>query len=77
MKLEILGTGCRKCQRLYERTKKAVLETGVDAEVSKVEELENIIAYGIMKTPALAIDGKVVIVGRVPDISEIKELIIK
>ena len=75
MKLEILGTGCTKCKRLYERVQKAVSELGIEAEVLKVENIEDIINYGVMKTPALAVNGKVLVVGRIPKLDEIKTLI--
>ena len=75
MKIEILGTGCNKCKRTYERVNKALEVTGVTAEVIKVEDLAEIMAYGVMKTPALAIDGEIKIVGKVPSLDEIKALI--
>ncbi|QOR34709.1 TM0996/MTH895 family glutaredoxin-like protein [Clostridium sp. 'deep sea'] len=75
MKIEILGTGCTKCRRLYERVQKAVTELGINAEVVKVENMTEIINYGVMKTPALAVNGKVEIVGRIPKLAEIKALI--
>ncbi len=75
MKLEILGTGCPKCKRLYERVQKAVNESGIAAEVVKVDKMEDIIAYGVMKTPALAVDGEIVVVGRVPSLKELQSII--
>ncbi len=77
MKLEILGTGCTRCKKLEQLTKEAVLELGIGAtaSVSKVEKLEDIIKYGVMLTPALAIDSKVVVAGRVPTKEEIKKFI--
>ena len=75
MKLEILGTGCIKCRRLYERVQKAVTDLGIEAEVVKVENMNEIISYGVMKTPALAVNGKVEVVGRIPKLAEIKALI--
>ena len=75
MKLEILGTGCPKCKRLYERVQKAVNESGVAAEVVKVDKMEDIIAYGVMKTPALAVDGEIVVVGRVPSLKELQSIV--
>lgn len=71
MKIEVLGMGCRKCVKLYDRANKAVAEAGVEAEVVKVENMEQIIGYGVMKTPALVVDGKVVVSGRVPELAEI------
>ena len=75
MKIEILGTGCAKCTRLLENTKKAVEETGIQAEVVKVSEITDIINYGVMTTPALVIDGKVIVAGRVPAVDEIKKML--
>ena len=75
MKLEILGTVCPKCKRLYERVQKAVNESGVAAEVVKVDKMEDIIAYGVMKTPALAVDGEIVVVGRVPSLKELQSIV--
>ena len=71
MKIEILGTGCAKCKTLYENTKKAVEESGKVAEIVKVEEIPKIMAYGVMSTPALVIDGQVKFSGKVASVSEI------
>jgi small redox-active disulfide protein 2 len=71
MKIEILGTGCAKCKTLYENVKKAVKESGKDAEVVKIEEIPKIMAYGVMSTPALVIDGQVKFSGKVASIGEI------
>lgn len=75
MKLEILGTGCPKCKKLMEVTVAAVKELGVSAEISKVDKINDIMNYGVMTTPALAIDGKVVVAGRIPSTDEIKKWI--
>ena len=75
MKLEILGTGCAKCTKLEEVTRKAASELGIDAEIAKVKEINKIMDYGVMITPALVVDGEVKIAGRVPSIEEIKKLI--
>ena len=77
MKIEILGTGCPKCKKLMELTVEAVNETGVDAEIKKVDQINDIINYGVMITPALAIDGKVVAAGKIPSKEEIKNWIKK
>jgi small redox-active disulfide protein 2 len=74
-KLQILGTGCPKCKKLYEITAQAVKELGIDAEISKVEDINEIIKFNVMMTPALAIDGEVKIAGRIPKIEELKKLI--
>ena len=71
MKIEILGTGCAKCKTLYENVKKAVDESGKTAEIVKVEEIPKIMAYGVMSTPALVIDGQVKFSGKVASIGEI------
>jgi small redox-active disulfide protein 2 len=75
MKIEILGTGCPKCKKLMELTVEAVNETGVDAEIKKVDQINDIMNYGVMITPALAIDGKVVVAGKIPSKEEIKKWI--
>lgn len=75
MKIEILGTGCPKCKKLMELTTEAVNETGVDAEIKKVDQINDIMNYGVMITPALAIDGKVVVAGKIPSKEEIKKWI--
>jgi small redox-active disulfide protein 2 len=75
MKIEILGTGCPKCKKLEELARKAVQETGADAEVVKVEEMDKILSYGIMMTPALVLDGDVKCSGKIADIDEIKKWI--
>jgi len=65
MIIKILGSGCKNCVALKENTEVALKETGVEAEVVKVEEIKDIIAYGVMQTPALVIDEKVVSFGKV------------
>jgi len=76
MKLEILGSGCASCQKLYALTEAAVRDLGVsDAEVVKVEDFPTIMSYGVMSTPALAIDGKVVMSGKVPSQAEVSAFI--
>ena len=75
MKIEILGTGCAKCNKAKEIVEKAVLETGIDAEVVKVEDFDRILAYGVMITPAVVVDGDVKIAGRVPAVDDVKRWI--
>lgn len=75
MKIEILGTGCAKCKTLYENTKKAVEESGKVAEIVKVEEIPKIMAYGVMSTPALVIDGQVKFSGKVASVNEVLALL--
>ncbi|MBW4055683.1 MAG: thioredoxin family protein [Proteobacteria bacterium] len=75
MKIEVLGTGCAKCKTLYENVKKAVAESGKNAEIVKVEEIPKIMAYGVMSTPALVVDGKVVFSGKTASVAEIMGVI--
>jgi len=77
MKLEVLGTGCPKCKKLIEVVEQTVKETGISAEITKVDQINNILNYSVMITPALVIDGKVVVSGRVPSKDEIKKWISK
>lgn len=74
-KIEILGTGCAKCARLYANVEQAVKDLGITAEVAKVEDLDAIVESGVMLTPALLINGEVVAEGRVPDVNEIKSML--
>lgn len=71
MKIEILGAGCPKCKMLTEIAQKAVSECGVAAEVVKVQDIQEIMNYGVMVTPALVIDGVVKCAGKVPSKVEI------
>jgi small redox-active disulfide protein 2 len=73
MKIEILGTGCPKCKKLTELVMETVKETRIIAEVGKVDKINDIMNYGVMVTPALAINGKVVSAGRLPSKDEIKK----
>jgi small redox-active disulfide protein 2 len=75
MKIEILGLGCPKCKLLEANAIKAVAEAGVKAEITKVTEIDKIIKYGVMATPALVIDGKVKCYGRIADVAEIKRFL--
>jgi small redox-active disulfide protein 2 len=76
MKLEILGRGCANCQKLYATTEAAVRDLAVgDVEIVKVEDFPTIMSYGVMSTPALAIDGKVVVSGKVPSQAEVSSMI--
>jgi small redox-active disulfide protein 2 len=71
MKIEILGTGCSKCQALTLHVKEAVAKKGIFAQVEKVEDLMKIMAYGVTSTPALVIDGVVVSSGKLLSVDEI------
>ncbi len=77
MEIKILGTGCPKCKTLEKTTRDAVAELGIDAEISKVEDIMKIMTYGILHTPGLVIDGKVVLSGRLPSLAEVKALLSK
>jgi len=77
MNIKVLGSGCTKCKALEKITHEAVTAMGVSAEVEKVEDIQKIMGYGVMRTPALVINEKVVLSGRLPSLSEIKEIISK
>lgn len=73
--IQVLGTGCKKCVSLKENAEAALHELGMAAEVQKIEDIDQIIDFGVMSTPALAIDGDVKIVGRVATPEEIMALL--
>ena len=75
MKIEILGVGCAKCKQLTANVETAVKELGLSVEIVKVTEIAKIVAYGVMMTPALVIDGKVKSSGRNLSVAEIKKII--
>ena len=75
MEIKILGPGCSNCRRLYAEAEKAVALSGQPATITKVEAIEDIVSYGILKTPGLVIDGKVVASGRIPSAAEIVTMI--
>jgi len=77
MNIKILGTGCSRCKSLEQVTRNAVAEMGIAAEIVKEEDIVKIMSYGVMHTPALVIDEKIALSGRVPSIAEIKEVITK
>jgi len=72
MKIEILGMGCPNCKKLTENAKKAVEESGIKADVEKVEDMDKIVSYGVMMTPALVLDGKIMSSGKIASVDEIK-----
>lgn len=72
MKIEVLGTGCAKCKKLYQLVEKVVADTGADADVTKVEKIEDIVKYGVAFTPALVIDGTVKAAGGIPRAAQIE-----
>ncbi len=77
MKIKVLGTGCTKCEKLEQQVKETVAEMGIEANIEKVEDIYKIMQYGVMRTPGLVIDEKVVLTGRLPKHSELKELLSK
>ena len=74
-KLQILGTGCSKCNKLAEHTQKAAESLNIEFELEKVTDIKKIMEYGVMITPALVVDGEVKIVGKVPSADDIKKII--
>jgi len=76
MEIVILGTGCPKCKTLEKLTREAASETGINADIRKEEDIVNIMNYGIMMTPGLVINGRVVMSGRLPSLKEIKEILL-
>ena len=77
MEIKILGPGCPKCKTLEKLTREVVEKNGIDATVTKVEDIVEIMKYGVMTTPALVVNGKVEVKGRVPSADEIKQLLTK
>jgi small redox-active disulfide protein 2 len=75
LEIKILGAGCSNCERLYEATKKAVDALGAEAQVTKVTDYAEMMKYGILQTPALVIDGRVVMTGKVPGVAELTTLL--
>ena len=75
MKIEILGTGCLKCKKTLENVQKAVKDLKVEAEIVKVEKINDIMNYGVMITPALAINGEVKVAGKIPSPEQIADWI--
>lgn len=75
MKIQVLGTGCHKCKQLAQNAETAVSELGLEASVEKVTGLNDILAFGVMMTPALAIDGVVKTSARIPTVEEIKQML--
>jgi len=77
MDIKILGTGCPKCKTLEKLTRDVVEQNSIDATVTKVDDIMEIMKYGVMTTPALVVNGKVEIKGRVPSAEEIKQVLTK
>jgi small redox-active disulfide protein 2 len=75
MKIQILGTGCPKCRKLAENAETAAKALGIECTLEKVTDINEIMKFGVMMTPALAIDGQVKVVGKVPSPEEIKKML--
>lgn len=75
--IKVLGTGCAKCKSTYNNVIEALNQTGIEAEITKIEDIEEIMKYNVLTTPVLMIDGIAKIKGRVAEVNEIKELISK
>lgn len=75
MRIQVLGTGCPKCKKLEEMVRKAAEELKLDCTIEKVSGINDIVAMGVMSTPALAVDGRVVVAGRLPGEAELKEML--
>jgi len=74
-RLQILGTGCPKCKKLAENAEAAARELGIEYELEKVTDISEIMKFGVMWTPALAVDGEVKVVGKVPTVEDLKTVI--
>lgn len=74
-KLQVLGTGCPKCIKLAEVAREAATQLGIEFELEKVTDIKQIVSFGVMMTPALVVDGRVVVSGRVPTLAEMTSLI--
>ena len=77
MLIQILGTGCPKCHKLEENARQAATEMNLDFQIEKVKELQQIMAFGVMITPALVVDGVVKVAGKVPGVEDIKKILAK
>lgn len=73
--IQVLGSGCPTCEKLFELTKQAVKEAGRDADVEYITDIQKVIEMGVMSTPVLAVGGRAILSGRLPDAEEIKKLI--
>ena len=76
MQILVIGPGCTRCKTLAQITEQAVKELGVTAEINKVTDLKQIMALGVMMTPALAVNGTIKVAGRVPSVDDIKKLLV-
>jgi len=76
MKIEILGMGCAICNKLEDTVRLAIKEMGIDAEIDHVKDIKKIMSYGVMTTPALVIDGEVKVAGKIPTLTDIKQMLV-
>ncbi len=76
IKIQVLGTGCPKCQKLAENAEVAIQDAGVEGQIEKITDINEIMKFGVMLTPALAIDGQVKVVGKVASPDEIKKFLV-
>jgi len=76
-RIQILGTGCPKCKKLTENIRAAADELGIEYEIEKVTDISEMMRFGVMVTPALAVDGQVKVVGKVPGVDKIKKTLIE
>jgi small redox-active disulfide protein 2 len=77
MEIKVLGTGCQKCKTLEKLTREVVQKNNIDATITKVEDIMEILKYGVMSTPALVVNEKVEVSGRIPTPDEIKQILSK
>ena len=77
MNIKVLGEGCEKCSQLYENTKAAVKELGMDAEIKKIEDLIEIVKLGVLSAPSLMVDGEILVSGQTTSVKRIKKLLQK
>ena len=75
MKIEIFGTGCAKCKKLFENAQEAVRASGLEVDIVKIEDIEKIVEAGVMMTPALVVDGKIISTGKILSVDEIKKIL--
>ena len=74
-KIQILGTGCPKCKKLAENAEAAGKQSGIEYELEKITDINEIMKFGVMMTPALVVDGEVKVIGKVPSSDDIKEML--
>ena len=75
MKIEVLGPGCQRCNTLEENVRTAIREMGIDAEIAKVSDINQIAARGVLMTPGLALDGETVVTGRLLSVNQVKKML--